>query len=235
MWEDTHYCWVVLCKNFWCQIRQSAFYKHRIPLAETDIYSQAPQIKTKLKVRCYLCQREYFYGPTEVMRYEQELPANFSPHALFVAAVAPLAAVALQSRAQQAMRERRRSSRSELNVEVLVWGESADKRVFQERAYTVSVNAHGALLALPSQMAVGQTLQLKKLGNQAEITGRVAQSMATPGGAHMGVEFLEPDGDHPRLGRALSLRARDRADCALDGAARVRRAVPQEPVQCQSR
>ena len=87
MWEDTHYCWVVLCKNFWCQIRQSAFYKHRIPLAETDVYSQAPQIKTKLKVRCDLCQREYLYARTEVMRYEQELPANFSPHALFAAAV----------------------------------------------------------------------------------------------------------------------------------------------------
>jgi len=196
MWEDTRYCWVVLCKNFLCQLRQSAFYKHRIPLAETDVYGEAPAIHTKFKVRCDICQKEFSYEPVEIMRYEQEIPENFSPHPLFRIAVTrhPFAAAARAASQQATTSERRRSLRSELKIEILVRGESANKQAFLERAYTVSFNAHGALVTTSAQIVVGQTVYLKKPGNRDEITARVAK--ITPDGSGMacaGVEFLRPD------------------------------------------
>ena len=196
MWEDTHYCWVVLCKNFLCQLRQSAFYKHRIPLAETDVYGEAPEIKTAFKVRCDACQKEFFYEPVELMRYEQEIPENFSPHPLFRTAVAarPLAAAAHAGARQATSAERRRSARLELKIEILVRGESADKQAFQGRACTISVNAHGALLATSSEISVGQTIYLQVPGGQKELAGKVAQFATDSAGvARLGVEFLHPD------------------------------------------
>jgi len=83
MWEDTHYCWVVVCKNFWFHLRQNVFYGHRIPLGEADVYSQPPDLKQSFQVRCDTCHKEYAYEPSAVMKYEQELPEPFSPHPLF--------------------------------------------------------------------------------------------------------------------------------------------------------
>src|SRR6202158_4956815 len=36
MGVDSHYCWVVLCNSHWFHLRQNIFFRHRIPLAETD-------------------------------------------------------------------------------------------------------------------------------------------------------------------------------------------------------
>jgi hypothetical protein len=83
MWEDTHYCFVVMCKNFWFHVRQNLFYGHRIPLGETDVYGHPPDIKVSFKVRCDSCQKEYLYEQSDVMKFEQELPETFSPHPLF--------------------------------------------------------------------------------------------------------------------------------------------------------
>src|SRR5947207_1812117 len=30
MWEDSRYCWVVICKNHWFHVRQNIFFGHRI-------------------------------------------------------------------------------------------------------------------------------------------------------------------------------------------------------------
>jgi hypothetical protein len=83
MWADSHYIWVVLCKNHWAHLRINLFYRHRIPLAETDPVDPRPVLSGPFRVRCDECGKEYLYKPSEVLRFEQELPDNFTPHPLF--------------------------------------------------------------------------------------------------------------------------------------------------------
>ena len=83
MWVDSHYCWVVLYKNHWYHLRQNIFFRHRIPLAETDPVSPRPSLEGRFSVQCDDCRREYFYKPSEVLKYEQELSDSFTPHPLF--------------------------------------------------------------------------------------------------------------------------------------------------------
>jgi len=66
MWEDNSYCWVVLCKNDWFHRRENLFSKHGIPLAETDVYTPAPALKSSFTVRCDECHKEYLYKPSDV-------------------------------------------------------------------------------------------------------------------------------------------------------------------------
>jgi len=82
-WEDRSYCWVVLCKNHWFHLRQNWFYRYRIALGETDAISPPPTLEGKFPVKCDSCGREYFYKPSDVLRYEAELPKSFKPHPLF--------------------------------------------------------------------------------------------------------------------------------------------------------
>jgi hypothetical protein len=83
MWENSRYCWVVLCKNHWFHIRQNLFFRHRIVLAETDAVMPRPAINDRFRVRCDDCGKEYVYKPSEIRRFEQEPPESFSPHPLF--------------------------------------------------------------------------------------------------------------------------------------------------------
>ena len=83
MWVDSHYCWVVLCKNHWFHLRRNLFYRHRIPLAETDPVATRPSLEGRFSIRCDVCHKEYFYNPAEVLKFEQELPDSFAPHPLF--------------------------------------------------------------------------------------------------------------------------------------------------------
>ena len=77
MWEDANYCWVVLCKKHWFHMRQNFFFRHRIPLAETDAVTPLPSLGKRLLVRCDDCK------PKDVRRVELELPESFKPHPLF--------------------------------------------------------------------------------------------------------------------------------------------------------
>jgi len=83
MWVDSHYCWVVLCKNHWFHVRKNLFFRHRIPLAETDPVGTRPSIEGRFSVPCDECRKEYFYKPSDVLKFEQELPDSFTPHPLF--------------------------------------------------------------------------------------------------------------------------------------------------------
>ncbi len=83
LWVDSHYCWVVLCKNHWFHLRQNLFFRHRIPLAETDPLAPRPSFDGPFRVRCDDCRKEYLYKPSAVLRFEQELPDFFTPHPLF--------------------------------------------------------------------------------------------------------------------------------------------------------
>jgi len=83
MWEDNHYCWVVLCKNYWFHLRQNLFFGHKIPLGEADAISPCPVLHGPFTVRCDECGKEYLYKASEVRRFDQELPESFTPHPLF--------------------------------------------------------------------------------------------------------------------------------------------------------
>ena len=83
MWEDSRYFWVVHCKNHWFHARKNLFFRHRIPLAETDAYTSRPAIDCRFRARCDECGKEYMYKPSEVVRLELEPPESFTPHPLF--------------------------------------------------------------------------------------------------------------------------------------------------------
>jgi len=195
MWEDTNYCWVVKCKNFWFHLRENIFYGHRIPLGEADVYSHPPDLKSSFKVQCDDCHKEYFYKPSAVMKYEQELPDSFTPHPLFRTDLLPLAEEMSAPDAVEKVVgvERRRSRRKLLKVDLLIRGESVEKEAFQEQAFTISVSPYGALVAMSTKVALGQTLVLKNLKNQDEIEGRVTRlGRSKAGQAQVSVEFVPP-------------------------------------------
>jgi hypothetical protein len=82
MWEDSQYCWVVFCKNRWFHLRRNLFYGHRITLAETDAVSPPPPLQGRFTVRCDACGKQYHYKPSDVLRYEQNVPESFARHPL---------------------------------------------------------------------------------------------------------------------------------------------------------
>lgn len=175
MWEDSNYCWVVLCKNSWFHLRQSLFSSHRIPLGETDAVMSAPALDGPFAVRCDECGKEYLYKPSELRRFEQDLPESFTPHPLF-----------------RPGGDRRRSKRSLRQVGLVVRGESPEKGVFQEETITLSVSAHGALMVLASKVPVGHTLFLKNPRTHVELESRVVRSGPPRRGlAEVGVEFVQ--------------------------------------------
>jgi hypothetical protein len=176
MWEDSNYCWVVLCKNHWFHLRQSLFASHRIPLGETDAVMPLPSLSGPFTVQCDECGKQYVYKPSDVRRYEQELPEGFTPHPLF-----------------RLGGERRRSQRSLKEVGLVVRGESVEKGVFQEETFTVSVSAHGALMALSTKVPVGQKLFLRNPRTHTELESRVVRFGFPQGGRpQVGVEFAKP-------------------------------------------
>jgi hypothetical protein len=54
----------------------------------------------------------------------------------------------------------RRSERVLLDVPVVIRGETADRQRFEEETFTVTVSAHGALVMMATQVALGQNLLL---------------------------------------------------------------------------
>src|SRR5260370_26050448 len=140
MWEDSRYCWVVMCKNHWFHLRQNLFFGHRIPLGEADAYSPLPDLKTSFMVRCDECHKEYRYRRSDVMRFEQELPEAFSPHPLFQPNfITGTNAIPVQDAIETVVGpERRRSQRLLLDVGVVVRGESAEKEAVKEETSTIS-------------------------------------------------------------------------------------------------
>src|ERR1700680_1734190 len=195
MWEDTSYCWVVLCKNNWFHLRDNLFYKHKIPLGETDIYTPPPDLKSSFRVRCDECHKEYLYKPSEVLRHDQELPMSFTPHPLFgLNFMERAAGMTIQNAIEQVRgMERRRSERLLLDVGLLITGQSVERKLFQEETFTISVSAHGALVVLSTKVALGQRLFVKNRRTQNEMESRVTR-FGPPHGkqAQGGVDFARP-------------------------------------------
>jgi hypothetical protein len=195
MWENNNYCWEVHCKNNWFHRRRNIFYKHRIPLAETDAYEALPALQSEFQVRCDECLKEYSYKPSEVFKFEQEVPESFTPHPVFQLDVRTSAEEVASQTVNEPVcaAERRRSRRSSLDAGLVVRGVSFEKGPFQEGAITISINAHGALVLMTSKVALGQTLFLKNSVSQNELQVRVVRiDPHSDGVTQVGVEFAQP-------------------------------------------
>ena len=89
--------------------------------------------------------------------------------------------------------ERRRSERFLLDVPLVVRGESAEQKPFEELTFSISISTYDALVVLANKVTVGQTLFLKNPETQYETEGRVARLGAPYGGlAQVGIEFPKP-------------------------------------------
>ena len=87
----------------------------------------------------------------------------------------------------------RRSERIILDVPLVIRGEAADKKTFQEETFTLIVNAHGAQLMLETKVTLGQRLVVLNPNNCDEREGKVA-FVGPPyaGLARVGIEFTRP-------------------------------------------
>ena len=81
-WDNPNYCWVVICKNEKAHRGPNVMFGHKIPLGETDAF-ETPPVGEPFVVRCNDCGQEYSYEPQDVLRFELELPASFTPHPRF--------------------------------------------------------------------------------------------------------------------------------------------------------
>jgi hypothetical protein len=89
--------------------------------------------------------------------------------------------------------ERRRSPRLISKVAFVISGESPERQLFQERAFTFSINAHGALLALTMQVTLGQKLLLMNPKTWNRTEGRVIRLGPLQGEwTQVAIEFAQP-------------------------------------------
>ena len=74
--------------------------------------------------------------------------------------------------------ERRRSERVPLRVTVVVCGQSTERGPFREETVILSLNSHGALLALSADVALGQKVMLMNPQTWNETEARVSRLAA---------------------------------------------------------
>jgi hypothetical protein len=87
----------------------------------------------------------------------------------------------------------RRSERVLMDLPIIVSGESTDHGTFLEETFTVTVSAHGALMMLATQVAIGQKLLLTNPANHGQREARVAYLGHPHAGlSQVGVEFARP-------------------------------------------
>lgn len=92
--------------------------------------------------------------------------------------------------------ERRRSERFPSRVTLMVCGQSTGKGPFKEETVTLSINSHGALLALCANVALGQRLLLINCQTWDEVETRVSRLAALdPQRTQVAVEFTQPAPD----------------------------------------
>ncbi len=89
---------------------------------------------------------------------------------------------------------RRRSQRLFLQIPIVVEGKTANKSEFTEKAQTVVVNAHGALVEMGVSMDPGQRVLLHNARTHEKIASVV--KLVTPGESgkfNVALEFVDPN------------------------------------------
>ena len=81
-WENSAYCWVVICKNAKVHSSANVNAGHKIPLAETDAFEVLP-VSAPIEVQCDACGEERTYEPSDIVRLEFNVPEGFATHPRF--------------------------------------------------------------------------------------------------------------------------------------------------------
>ena len=99
----------------------------------------------------------------------------------------------MSTQAPRVVLERRRSTRFPVHFALKVCGNEGR---LQEETCTLSINAHGVLIALASRVTVGQILMIHNPENWAERGVRVTRvGRCYAGRTEVGLEFTEPSPD----------------------------------------
>lgn len=86
----------------------------------------------------------------------------------------------------------RRSQRVMLSLKILVGGGRLDGKRFSEETVTSIVNAHGALIFLAENVALGQTLIVRNIKSNEQLQAEVVDiGAAYEGKTEIGIEFIE--------------------------------------------
>ena len=93
---------------------------------------------------------------------------------------------------QASWASQRRSSRLTLDIPVEVYGQGSDKQIFREETRTRVVSAHGALIALRTAVALGQTIVVVCKRTGQEMRCQVVNREVTKTEVHIGLAFLTP-------------------------------------------
>jgi hypothetical protein len=94
---------------------------------------------------------------------------------------------------QQAMENKRRSSRVFIKLPVLVSGKNAEGRNFRESGATIVINAHGGLVIMSNTVRMDDILQVSNPATSEELECRVVfLSDLGDKGQRVGLEFLAP-------------------------------------------
>jgi hypothetical protein len=96
------------------------------------------------------------------------------------------------SRAQP-FAQQRRSQRILLTVPIVVSGQRPDGSPFSERTQTQIVNAHGALIQLRERVLMNQTLRIKNIATNGEVSCTVVDlNQGSSEVREVGISFSEP-------------------------------------------
>src|SRR5258705_3484488 len=87
----------------------------------------------------------------------------------------------------------RRSQRVMLKISIVVLTQGDDNKRVSEETRTVTVNAHGAMILLRSNVSIGQLLTLRNSRTEEEVLCRVAYlSPHQSDKREVGVDFMKP-------------------------------------------
>jgi hypothetical protein len=80
-----------------------------------------------------------------------------------------------------------------LSVSIVVTGKSVKQEDFSEETRTLVVNAHGALIALTTQVTAGQIVKVSNKATRQTLDCRIVYLGNAQGGkTQMGIEFTAP-------------------------------------------
>jgi hypothetical protein len=88
----------------------------------------------------------------------------------------------------------RRSQRVYISIEIVVLLHKPGEKPRSEETKTLIVNAHGALILLHAQVVIGESLILRNVKTEEELSCRVVdfQTSSQPDMKEVGIEFIQP-------------------------------------------
>lgn len=88
---------------------------------------------------------------------------------------------------------KRRSSRVVIDIPITLFGQSPQRKIFEEQTKTLTVSAHGALVILQTELDSRKPVLITNSMTGLEVQCRVAHRKdVRAGGVEVGLEFAQP-------------------------------------------